>query len=125
MLPTTARDPQTYRIIGAAMAVHRELGHGFLERVYKLALSIEFERRGILFRPESHLPIEYKGVLLATDYTVDFICEDSVIVEVKALDALTNQNEAQLLNYLKASRIRKGLLLNFGAPSLEYKRRVW
>ena len=107
------------------MAVHRELGHGFLERVYKLSLPIEFERCGILYAPEVHLPIAYKGVVLATDYHVDFICYDSIIVEVKASAGLTTSDEGQLLNYLKASKIRRGLLINFGAPALEYKRRVW
>ena len=107
------------------MAVHRELGHGFLERVYKLALPIEFERRGIPFSLEVPLPIRYKGVELPTGYTVDFICEKGVIVEVKAIAALSSNDEAQLLNYLKASNIRRGLLINFGAQMLEYKRRVW
>ena len=125
MIPTTERDPQTYRIIGAAMAVHRELGHGFLEKVYKLSLAIEFDRTQIRFRPEAHLPIAYRGIVLATDYYVDFICEESIIVEVKAAASLTTADEGQLLNYLKASNIRRGLLINFGAPTLEYKRRVW
>jgi GxxExxY protein len=125
MLPTHARDPETYRIIGAAMAVHRELGHGFLEKVYKLALPIEFERRGILYAPEVRLPIAYKGITLATDYHVDFICDGNIIVEVKAAASLTSGDEGQLLNYLKAAKSRRGLLINFGAPSLEYRRRVW
>ena len=107
------------------MAVHRELGHGFLERVYKLALPIEFERRKILYRREVHLPIAYQGILLDTDYRVDFICEDDIIVAVKATAALTSSDEGQLLNYLKASQFRRGLLINFGAQALEYKRRVW
>ena len=107
------------------MAVHRELGHGFLEKVYKLALPIEFERRGILYAPEVRLPMAYKGVALATDYKVDFICDESIIVEVKAGSSLTTTDEGQLLNYLKASKIRRGLLINFGVPTLEYKRRVW
>ena len=125
MLQTTSRDPDTYRIIGAAMAVHRELGTGFLEAVYKAALPIEFERRKILFSPEVHLPVTYKGLSLPVSYKVDFICERTVIVEVKALACLSSREEAQLLNYLKASGIRRGLLINFGGDSLEYKRRVW
>lgn len=125
MLQTITRDPETFRIIGAAMAVHRELGHGFLEAVYKAALPIEFERRKILFSPEVTLPVTYKGVLLPVSYKVDFICERNVIVEVKALTSLAAREEAQLLNYLKASGIRRGLVINFGADSLEYKRRVW
>jgi len=125
MLQTTERDPETYRVIGAAMAVHRELGHGFLEKVYKAALPIEFERRKIPFRPEVLLPIDYQGIVLPVTYYVDFICETGVLVEVKAADSLSTQDEGQLLNYLKASRIRRGLLINFGAPALQYKRRVW
>jgi GxxExxY protein len=125
MLQTPSRDPETYRIIGAAMAVHRELGHGFLEAVYREALPIEFERRKIPFRPEVVLPIRYQGIQLPTHYKADFICEGGVIVEVKALDSISSHDEAQLLNYLKASGIRRGLLINFGAVSLEYRRRVW
>ena len=125
MWPVTSRDPETYRIIGAAMAVHRELGHGFLERVYKLALPIEFERRGIPFSIEVALPIHYKGVLLPAGYTADFVCENGVVVEVKAAESLSSNDEGQLLNYLKASNLRRGLLINFGAPTLQYKRRVW
>lgn len=125
MVPTSSRDAETYRIIGAAMAVHRELGHGFLEKVYKAALPIEFERRKIAFRPEVLLPINYRGIVLPVTYYVDFICETGVLVEVKAADSLSTQDEGQLLNYLKASKIRRGLLINFGAPTLLYKRRVW
>ena len=119
------RDPDTYAIIGAAMAVHSELGCGFLEAVYKSALPIEFERRGVLFKPEVGLPITYKGVVLPVSYRVDFVCATGVVVEVKALDALTNRETSQLLNYLKASKIRRGLLINFGADSLQHKRLVW
>ncbi len=108
-------DPDTFKIIGAAMRVHTELGCGFLEKVYKTALPIEFARSGIPFRREVYLPIYYGGQQLPLDYHVDFICFNDVIVEVKAADALTTRDEAQLLNYLKASKIRRGLLINFGA----------
>jgi len=97
------RDPETYAIIGAAMAVHTELGCGFLEAVYRAALPIEFERRCILDKPEVSLPISYKGITLRLPYRVDFVCMSGVLVEVKALDALTNRETSQLLNYLKAS----------------------
>lgn len=119
-----ANDPDTYKIIGAAMEVHRELGHGFLEAVYRAALPIEFEKRGILYRPEVRLAIAYKGLTLPVTYEVDFLC-GSVVVEVKALDALSTKEMSQLLNYLKATNIRRGLLINFGAASLQYKRLVW
>lgn len=121
----TERDQETYKIIGAAMAVHTELGCGFLEAVYKAALPIEFERRGLLYKPEVLLPIAYKGVTLPLSYRVDFVCATGVIVEIKALVALTARETSQLLNYLKASKYRRGLLINFGAESLQYKRLVW
>lgn len=123
-METRPNDPDTYEIIGAAMEVHRELGCGFLEAVYRAALAIEFERRHILYRPEVRLAIGYKGVTLPVTYQVDFICE-GVVVEVKALDALSTREMSQVLNYLKAANIRRGLLINFGAASLQYKRLVW
>ena len=118
-------DPQTYAIIGAAMEVHRELGCGYLEPVYVEATEIEFQVRGIPYRREVLLPIVYKGQLLKKSYRVDFICYGDVIVELKALQSLTPTEEAQLINYLCASRRQRGLLLNFGTRSLQYKRRVW
>lgn len=120
----TFPDPQTYQIIGAAMSVHTELGCGFLERVYKAALPIEFESRGIIFAREVELPIEYKKRRLPLDYKVDFLCFQEVLVEVKAVDAIHPQHVAQVINYLKASKLKRALLLNFGATSLEHRRIV-
>ena len=119
------KDPQTYEIIGAAMEVHRELGDGFLEAVYQAALVIEFTRRRISFWTEVELPIEYKGTRLSCGYRADFVCFDNVLVEVKATTALVPPNQAQLLNQLKATKYRRGILTNFGATSLEYKRMVF
>ena len=119
------RDPQTYVIIGAAVEIHRQLGHGFLEPVYQEAAVIEFPLRGILFEREVALPVKYKNTILPIHYRADFVCFSEIIVEFKALSRLSNVEEAQLLNYLKATGLKRGLLINFGAPGLQYKRLVW
>lgn len=122
---TDYRDEQTHEIIGAAMEVHRHLGPGFLEAVYQEALAIEFEARCVPFVQEAELPVHYKGQQLACSYRADFICYHEVIVELKALRAITGVEEAQLLNYLRATGLKRGLLLNFGAHSLWFKRLVF
>ena len=116
------QDPQTYRIIGAAMAVHCELSSGFLEAVYQEALAIEFEARQIPFKREVYLPIRYKGNLLSCAYRADFICYDEIIVELKVLAMVTKANQAQVYHYLKATGYQRGLLLNFGANRLQFHR---
>ena len=119
------RDPQTYAIIGTCMEIHRQLGHGFLEAVYQEAAVFEFQQKAIPFEREISLPIQYKGMVLPTHYRADFICFSEIIVEFKALSRLSNIEEAQLLNYLKATGLKRGLLINFGTLSLQYQRLVW
>ena len=118
------RDPQTFAIIGAAMEVHRELGCGFLEAVYQEALEIEFKRQDIPYQREVKLKLHYKGETMETFYRPDFICNDNIIVELKAISELSGTDTAQVLNALKATGFRRGLLFNFGKPSLQFKRFV-
>ena len=106
------------------MRVHSELGCGFLEAVYQEALAVELQTAEIPFEREAPLTILYRGKPLACAYRADFICHQSVIIELKALARLENTHQAQVLNYLKATNHPKALLINFGAPSLEYKRMV-
>jgi GxxExxY protein len=119
------KDQKTYKIIGAAMEVHKELGCGFLEAVYHEALIREFYDQDIPFKSQPMIKIQYKGRSLEKTYVPDFICYDAIIVEIKALQHLSGTEESQMINYLKASKIEIGLLLNFGSKSLEYNRFVY
>jgi len=123
-MPETNTDTETYAVIGAAMEVHKVLGCGFLEVVYHQAMAKELEARKIPFAKEFQFPVFYKNQKLDCYYQADLICYDSVIVELKALDALTGIHDAQLINYLKATGYKRGLLINFGQKSLQYKRRI-
>ena len=116
------RDEQTYSLIGVAMKVHRELGCGFLEAVYQEALEIELTKQRIPFERQKHLDIFYDRQKLKTFYIADFICYGDVIVELKATAELTGKDKAQVLNYLKATRLCKALLMNFGKESLQFER---
>jgi GxxExxY protein len=117
-------DPRTYAVIGAAMEVHGKLVCGFLEQVYQEALAIEFIKRNIPFVREAKLPLSYKGQVLDNKYCADFIGFDSVVVELKALIRMSGTEEAQVINYLKATGHEVGLILNFGTRSLEHRRFV-
>lgn len=114
----------TYAIIGSAMEVHKTLGCGFLEYVYEEALCYELSKRGIGFERQKEMDIYYKDFLIPRKYRVDLLVEGKVIVDNKATSGLTENDEAQLLNYLKGTKNRVGLLLNFGRSSLEYKRMI-
>jgi GxxExxY protein len=119
------RDKKTYAIIGAAMEVHKELGNGFLEAVYQEALEREFSEQKIPSKSQPTVQILYKGRPLSKTYQPDFICFDEVIVEIKAMDKLSGVEHAQIINYLKATSFKVGLLINFGNKSLEHKRFVY
>jgi GxxExxY protein len=118
------RDPQTYAILGACFTVHGFKGCGFNEPVYHECLEIEFEFCNIPYVHEKEYLLDYRDRQLNSRYYADFVCYDAVIVECKAVEKLTDKHRAQLLNYLKASGLRKGLLVNFGNTSLEYERFV-
>ena len=113
---------EVFRIIGAAMEVSNHLGCGFLEAVYQEALGIEFAERRIGHEPQKRIAISYKDTVLRKEYVADFLCEDRIIVEIKAIKAITGVEEAQLLNYLKATGLPLGLIINFGSKKLEWKR---
>lgn len=116
---------EVYQIIGCAYEVHNELGSGFLEPVYQESFELELTRAGIAYDAQRRLPIFYKGIPLKKEYIADLIVIGQVIVELKAEEKLTPRHEAQLINYLKATKLRLGLLINFGAyPKLEWKRLV-
>lgn len=117
-------DKDTYAVIGAALEVHRRLGHGFLEAVYQEALEIELIERSIPHRREVALPILYRDKTLTCSYRADFVCYGDVIVELKAIGRLTDVDKAQVINYLKATGMSRGLLLNFGGASLESRRLI-
>jgi GxxExxY protein len=113
----------TQRILEAAFAVHNALGAGFLEKVYENALLIELRQMGIAVSPQAQLKVKYKGAVVG-DYQADLLVEGRVIIELKASSVLEPNHEAQLMNYLRASGLKVGFLLNFGRPRLQYKRFV-
>ena len=116
---------EVYAIIGATMDVHRELGSGFLESVYQEATEIELASRKIPSEEQKAIKIVYKGEMLKKEFVADLICFEKIIVELKAQDSLSGREEAQVLNYLKATGIKLGLVINFGShPKLEWKRLV-
>jgi GxxExxY protein len=116
---------EVYQIVGAAMEVYWQLGRGFLEPVYQEALEVELSRRRIPFQHQERLFIRYKGQILKKEYVPDLILFGQIIAELKVLDRLTGNEEAQLLNYLKATGMRVGMLFNFGSRvRLEWKRYV-
>ena len=112
---------ETYAVIGAAMEVQNELGCGFAELVYHEALNIELGLRGIPFETEKLITITYKGHLLERTNKADLVCYDNIVVELKAVDKLKTEHTSQLLNYLKATNLPLGILINFGEKPLKFK----
>ena len=115
---------ESFKIIGAAIAVHNEIGFGFLEAVYQEALEREFCIQCLPHKREVMIPIFYKGEILSKRYIADFICYDNIIVELKAVSSIGLEHKAQVLNYLKATKYELGLLINFGESKLKYERLV-
>jgi GxxExxY protein len=123
-MASAKRDPQTFAVIGAAMEVHSQLGSGFLESVYHEAFAIELGARNIPFQRETTIVVHYKSRPLSGTFKSDFICYGEVLIEIKAVKKLGAAERAQIINYLRATEIRRGLLLNFGEGKLEYERFV-
>jgi len=117
-------DPQTYAIIGAAYEVHNQLGNGFLEAVYQAALEIELTKRNIPYQCQVNVPIFYKGTKLDCTYRSDLVCFEDILIELKAIKAITDIEVAQTINYLKATGMHRGLLINFGSKRLTRQRFV-
>jgi GxxExxY protein len=113
----------TARILAGAFAVHNSLGAGFLERVYANALALELRRQGLVCIQEAPLKVKYREIVVG-DYVADMVVADRVLIEMKACAVLDRNHSAQIMNYLRASEIKVGLLLNFGRPKLEYRRFV-
>jgi len=113
----------TYRILGACFEVYNEMGCGFLEPVYQECLELEFALQGLIFTPQAALALSYKGRPLTQKYVPDFILFDKIVLEIKAVKDLAAEHRAQIHNYLKATKLRLGLLVNFGHyPKLEHER---
>ena len=115
---------EVFHIIGAAINVANELGCGFLEAVYQEALALELTENNIPFESQKKLNISYKGIVLNKEYLADFVCFGKIIVEIKAIKRLTTIEEAQIINYLKATQLPLGLIINFGSTKLEWKRYI-
>ena len=113
---------EAYEIIGAAMEVHRTLGQGFLESVYQEALEIEMSKREIPFSSQTKIQIHYKDIPMEHYFVADFVCYDKIIVELKSVSTVLPEHEAQIINYLRATGFKLGILLNFNEESLYYKR---
>ena len=113
---------ESFNLVGAAGEVHKQIGCGFTEPIYQEAFEEELRLRDIPFEREKVINVTYKGKVLSKNFRPDFVCYDKVIVELKAVSEFTDEHTAQVYNYLKASGLKLGILINFGTTSLEYKR---
>ncbi len=124
-MPEILFKDESYKIVGACMAVYNEMGFGFLEAVYQECLEIEFTDQNIPFQSQHQLVLSFKGRQLRSTYVPDFVCFQQIIVEIKGVSKLNDSHRAQMINYLKATRLKLGLLVNFGNHAkLEYERIV-
>jgi GxxExxY protein len=116
---------EVYTIIGACFEVYKDKGHGFLESVYQECLEMEMTRKGVPFESQVPLQLDYRGTMLKQKYVADFLCYEKIIVELKAAKSLTDEHRAQLINYLRATGMKLGLLVNFGHyPKIQWERMI-
>ncbi len=114
---------ESYQVMGACFEVYRHIGRGFLEAVYQECLEIEFAERSVPFRSQPELQIVYKGRVLEQFYKADFVCYEKIVIEIKSVVQLADEHRAQVINYLRATRMRLAILVNFGSyPKLQYDR---
>jgi GxxExxY protein len=124
-MPEIILKEESYQIIGLCMEVHRQLGMGFREVIYKDALEIEFRENDVPYQREKLYKIEYKGIILPHSYKADFIVSDQIVLEVKSTSLIVDSFVAQTINYLKASGLKLGMITNFGEKSFNFKRVVF
>ena len=124
-MPEIIFKDESYQIVGLCMEVHKQLGMGFREVIYKDALEIEFRENNLPYQREKLYKIEYKGIILPHKYKADFIVFDQIVLEVKSTSLIVDSFVAQTINYLKASGLKLGMIVNFGEKSLNFKRVVF
>jgi GxxExxY protein len=124
-MPDIFYKEESYKIVGLCMEVHRTLGMGFKEITYKEALELEFSDHHLKFERERRFSIEYKKRTLSSYYIADFILFDSIVIEIKAASTIIDPHFYQVISYLKAAELKLGMVINFGAPSLQFKRIVF
>jgi|APLak6261663012_1056037.scaffolds.fasta_scaffold06667_2 GxxExxY protein len=114
----------SYKIVGLAMEIHKKLGSGFLEKVYENSLMVLFERENIQIKQQFPINVNFENKIVG-NYIADIVVDDKIIIEIKAVESLNNVHKAQLINYLKATGFKVGILLNFGSQSLEHQRFIY